>query len=145
MSKTISFKQIVKWIHPDHNPNIENSSEKMNEAVLNMDNEEALYRLAVKWELIEGDISQTDIKYKMNEGKSLQKNGSPCIILDTYWQNNKLIVILYNKDTGKYEKHQCVDEYDQNEDFLVDGIYSGSDYFTIDYNYQLIVSRRGKF
>ena len=144
MDKSINFRELVKLIHPDTNPNIENSGEKMNEATRYLDDEQALYKLAVKWGLIEDEISQTDIKYKINEGKSLQKNGSPCIILDTYWQSSKLIVILYNKDTRKYEKHQCIDEYDQNENFLVDGIYSDSDYISIDYNYQLHVSRRGK-
>ncbi len=145
MSKTISFKHLVKMIHPDTNPHIEDPGDKMQEATRYLDNEEALYRLAVKWGLIEDDISQTDIKYRINEGKHLQKDGESCIVLDSYWENSKLTVILYNKTKGgKYEKHQRTDEWDQDDNFYVDGIYMEDDYIHIDYNYQLLVSRRGK-
>lgn len=141
----MSFKQLVKLIHPDTNPNIKKSGEKMEEATRYMDDEQALYRLAVKWELIDDDLSKFDIKYRINEGKSLQKEGESCIVLDSYWENNKLTVILYNKSKGgKYEKHQRTDEWDQNEDFYVDGIYMEDDYVHIDYAYQLHISRRGK-
>lgn len=145
MSKTLSFKQLAKMIHPDTNPAIENASEKMMEATKYMDDEQTLYRLAVNWQLIDDDLSKFDIKYKINEGKHLLKDQESCIVLDTYWdKSGKLTVILYNKDRGgKYEKFQRVDEYDQNEDFFVNGIYMEDDYADIDYNYQMIKWRKG--
>lgn len=146
MSKTIPFKDLVKMIHPDSNPNIENSGEKMNEAVRNMDDEKALYRLAVKWQLIDDDNpDEFEVKYKINEGKHLLKDQESCIVLDTYKdKSNKLTVILYNKSRGgKYEKHQRIDAHDQDENFYVDGVYMNDDYESIDYKYQLMKSQRG--
>ena len=50
----ITFREIVKLIHPDSNPLITNPSEKMNDVLLNRANKMALWNLAVRWGLIDG-------------------------------------------------------------------------------------------
>lgn len=49
---TITFKQIVRLIHPDLNPTLTDPSVKMRNAVLFRDDEKALYRMGVKWGVI---------------------------------------------------------------------------------------------
>lgn len=49
---TISFREIVRLIHPDRNPNITDAGVKMKDAKLYRNDESALYRLAVAWGLI---------------------------------------------------------------------------------------------
>lgn len=48
----LTFREIVKFIHPDSNPSVVNPSEKMSEAVLNKSNKRALYNLAIRWGFI---------------------------------------------------------------------------------------------
>jgi len=52
MTDTISFRDIVKLIHPDVNPTIENASIKMTDAVRFRSNEGMLYKLGVLWGVI---------------------------------------------------------------------------------------------
>lgn len=49
---TISFREIVKLIHPDCNPNITDAGAKMRDVNQYRNDESALYRLAVMWGLI---------------------------------------------------------------------------------------------
>lgn len=52
MMSTISYKDIVKLIHPDHNPNIDDAGGKMRDARLWRKDESILYRLGVQWGVI---------------------------------------------------------------------------------------------
>ena len=52
MSDTISFRDIVKLVHPDLNPSIVDAGTKMATIKLYRDNEQALFKWAVKWGVI---------------------------------------------------------------------------------------------
>lgn len=54
MPHTITFAEIVRKIHPDLNPEIQDPGGKMVMAKRHRDNPEFLFRLAVRWGLIEG-------------------------------------------------------------------------------------------
>jgi hypothetical protein len=56
MTDTISFRDIVKLIHPDVNPTIENASIKMTDAVKFRSNEGMLYQLGVLWGVITRNV-----------------------------------------------------------------------------------------
>jgi len=49
---TISFREIVKLVHPDHNPNIQGAAEKIRDITLYRGEESVLFKLAVKWGLV---------------------------------------------------------------------------------------------
>jgi len=49
---TITFTELVKLIHPDHNPNITNPGEKMATVTRNRNNPSALFNYAVQWGLV---------------------------------------------------------------------------------------------
>ena len=74
---TISFKEIVKKIHPDLNPNIEDASEKMTTVLTYRNHPKHLYLLAVKWGLLSNN-TQTVKKYewvwKLFEGHVVHVN-----------------------------------------------------------------------
>lgn len=53
MTATISFSDIVKMIHPDHNPDIQDAGGKMADVKMFRKDEGMLYKLAVKWGLVE--------------------------------------------------------------------------------------------
>jgi hypothetical protein len=50
---TISFREIVKLIHPDHNPNITDAGSKMSDVMKYRSDEGMLYRLGVHWGVIQ--------------------------------------------------------------------------------------------
>lgn len=50
----LTFREMVKLVHPDSNPNITNSGEKMNDVMLNRSNSRALWNLACRWGLVQG-------------------------------------------------------------------------------------------
>jgi hypothetical protein len=52
MMTTLSFKELAKKIHPDHNPDILDPGTKMRLAIANRHNETALYGLAIQWGII---------------------------------------------------------------------------------------------
>ena len=52
MERTISFRELVRLIHPDINPNITNAGGKMRDAKLFRGHPEELYKLAVRWGLM---------------------------------------------------------------------------------------------
>ena len=52
MMATISFRELAKKIHPDHNPDILDPGTKMRLAIANRHNESALYGLATQWGII---------------------------------------------------------------------------------------------
>lgn len=59
MMSTISFREIVKLIHPDTNPNITEPGLKMVQVKENRGNERALYNLGVQWGVIQAPRAST--------------------------------------------------------------------------------------
>lgn len=144
MSNTLSFQDIIKWIHPDTaDSSIKDPTDKVIEATRYHNDEEALYRLAIQWRLLQDDKGDFVPQYKMNEGKNLQMNGIHCIIMETYWKNNKLTVVLYNSEKRSFQKFERADEWDQDKDFFVTGINMSDQYIDLDYKYQLMKMRSG--
>ena len=68
VAKTITFREIVRLIHPDTNPNIVDSSTKMKNAVLFRNDEEALYRMGVTWGVIHNTVKPPVKKVGMGVG-----------------------------------------------------------------------------
>ena len=60
MTETISFTEIVKLIHPDHNPSLNDFGGKMRNAKLYRDDEDTLYKLGVSWGVIVSDKTFTE-------------------------------------------------------------------------------------
>ena len=60
MTETISYREIVKLIHPDYNPNIIDAGDKIRDAKLWRKDESILYRLGVQWGVI---TPNKDVKY----------------------------------------------------------------------------------
>lgn len=52
-TNSITFKEILKLVHPDVNPDLENTTDKLNEILRFKTNEGVLYRLALDWGLVE--------------------------------------------------------------------------------------------
>ncbi|MFW6002639.1 MAG: hypothetical protein ACOCQD_04800 [archaeon] len=75
-NKTLKYFDIVKMIHPDWNPEIQDPTSKMEEATRYKDDESTLYILAVKWGLIEDDtVQKYDSKfYPIDRGKKVKIN-----------------------------------------------------------------------
>lgn len=61
MNREITFRELVKLIHPDYNPNITDAGGKMRTAVLYKDEPKELYKLGIRWGVVVGRISQTKI------------------------------------------------------------------------------------
>lgn len=59
MTGEMTFTQLVKLIHPDVNPNVQNAGDKMREAIKNRSNVSELYKLALNWGLVEPPKRQT--------------------------------------------------------------------------------------
>lgn len=55
----MTYREIVKLVHPDLNPTIENAHQKMCEVNKNKDNPTMLHNLAIRWGLMEGIESPT--------------------------------------------------------------------------------------
>lgn len=60
----ISFREIVKLVHPDTNPHVTDPSSKMSEVIKWKDNPAKLFELAVKWKLIETPQKEQKLKKK---------------------------------------------------------------------------------
>jgi hypothetical protein len=52
MANKISFRELVKLVHPDVNPGITDAGTKMRDIKLYRDNEQMLHRLGVMWGVI---------------------------------------------------------------------------------------------
>jgi hypothetical protein len=50
---TISFRELVKLIHPDHNPGVTDAGAKMSDVMKYRADEGMLYRLGVHWGVIQ--------------------------------------------------------------------------------------------
>lgn len=94
--ETINFRDLVKMIHPDLNPEVIDPGEKMVMAKRHRDNPSFLFSLAVKWGLIEGE-------------KATNTNYSDTRFDSTYYGNNDLIftcgnVVRFGRGRGKNYK-----------------------------------------
>jgi len=60
--KTITFKEIVKLIHPDINPDIKEPTNKLQQIMTWRDNPRMLYRLAEEWDILtdDADVNSVD-------------------------------------------------------------------------------------
>lgn len=65
---TMDFNTLVKMIHPDLNPNIDNPGEKMSEATKNRHNPNMLFFLAEKWGLTGNSSREKTQFHDVNEG-----------------------------------------------------------------------------
>lgn len=135
--KTMKYFDIVKLIHPDWNPDIENPSIKMEEATKNKDDEVTLYKLAVMWGLIEDDtIEKVEINYVLDRGKIVKINGKhEGIIIDIIKRQSYVEVIAHVN--GSFRKFQRKDNEDQDTDFYVIGYADDETYHDLDYKYQV--------
>ncbi len=79
MTNTISYKNIIKLIHPDLNPNISDAAEKISKVKLFYKNEIMLYKFGVEWGVIPKCIPKTIIKTvkPVNIVASNKKNYKP--------------------------------------------------------------------
>lgn len=68
MSGSINFRELVREIHPDLNPNVTDPGLKMAEAVRFKNNPEMLFRLAVRWGLREAPSGFTNTGATWNTG-----------------------------------------------------------------------------
>lgn len=135
--KTIDFFEIVKMIHPDFNPEIENPSTKMTEVTANKDDPETLYLLAVRWGLIEDDeIEKVEINYTIDRGKLVRINQQyEGIIIDFEQKKSFLEIIVHVNE--QFRKFQKKDFDDQDENFYVIGYAPEKQYNNLDYKYQM--------
>jgi len=53
MTNTITYKELMRLVHPDINPNIDDHSGKFNKIKLYYKNEEMLYKFGVEWGVID--------------------------------------------------------------------------------------------
>lgn len=56
--ETISYRELIKKVHPDLNPSIQNPGEKIAQAKKHKDNPGFLYNLGVRWGVIQGKENQ---------------------------------------------------------------------------------------
>ena len=77
MSRTITFKELVKLIHPDHNPHITDAGGKMRNAVLFKDKPEELYKLGIRWGVVLGAPSKPKTSIKPAPRTSGWDTGRP--------------------------------------------------------------------
>jgi len=140
--KTITYWNIVKMIHPDFNPEIQNPSNKMAEATAKKDDEEALYMLAVKWGLIEDDsVEKVDIQYVIDRGKLIRVDQKyEGIVIDLIKKQQFLRVIVYIN--GSFREFKRNDINDQDENFYVIGYADDEEYNNLDFKYQMIYAER---
>jgi hypothetical protein len=77
MSETITFRELVRKIHPDHNPNVQDAGDKMRQATLFRNQPEELYKLAVRWGLIAGVRPEFDLRWSEPETPRPQPQAPP--------------------------------------------------------------------
>jgi len=135
--KKISFFEIVKLIHPDFNPEIQNPEIKMTEVVANKDDEEKLYKLAVSWGIIEDDeIEKIEINYIIDRGKLVRINKQYEGIVIDFQKNGSLldVIVSINKEFRKFQRKNF---NDQDENFYIIGYASDKEYNDLDFKYQM--------
>ncbi len=141
-NKTIDFFEIVKMIHPDFNHEIQNPSVKMTEVTANKDEPEILYKLAVKWGLIEDEsIDKVEINYVIDRGKLVRVNQNyEGIVIDLIPKGSLLNIIVYVN--GGFRMFQRNDINDQDENFYIIGYADENEYNKLDFKYQMNYTQR---
>jgi hypothetical protein len=71
---TLTFRELVKMIHPDINPDIEDAGAKMSQATRHRENPSFLFRLAVQWGLIGGRESTSSENTQSSYGDTTSNN-----------------------------------------------------------------------
>lgn len=140
--KTISYFDVVKLIHPDWNPDIQNPSEKMEEATRHKNDESTLYRLAITWGLIEDDsISKVNTDYVVGRGKLVKINQKYEGIIIDFKQKGQLVdvVVWVNKEFRIFKRSNIED---QDDDFYIVGYADDNEYTKLDLKYQTMHGER---
>lgn len=93
--KTMNYFEIVKLIHPDWNPDVQNPSEKMEEATRYKKDEHTLYRLAISWGLIEDEsVSKVNNEYVIGRGKLVRINQQHEGIIVDFKQKGQMVDVI---------------------------------------------------
>lgn len=144
-NKTISYWDLVWKIHPDVAPEIQNPSEKMEEATKYKNDESTLYELAVKWGLIEDNsielFDNSNINYIIDRGKIVkidQKHEG--IIIDFVNKGSLVDVIVWINGGFRSFKRQDTDTQDDN--FYIIGNADDDEYTKLDFKYQSMYAQR---
>lgn len=144
-NKTISYWDLVWKIHPDVAPEIQNPSEKMEEATKYKNDESTLYELAVKWGLIEDNsielFDNSNINYIIDRGKIVkidQKHEG--IIIDFVNKESLVDVIVWINGGFRSFKRQDADTQDDN--FYIIGNADDDEYTKLDFKYQSMYAQR---
>lgn len=135
-NKTILYWDLVWKIHPDHTPEIQNPETKMEEATRYRNDEKQLYKLAVKWGVVEDDsIEKVDIQYNVGMGKLVKIDQQyEGIVVDVYKKNDYLnVVVCLNGGFYTYKRNK---EDPQDEFFYIMGYSDEKSYEKADFNYQ---------
>ena len=144
-TKTLKYFDIVKMIHPDWNPEIQNPTEKMEEATKYRNDESALYELAVKWGLIEDDSIElfdiSNINYIVDRGKIVKINQQyEGIIIDFVNKGSLVDVIVWIN--GGFRSFRRKDTETQDNNFYIIGNADDDEYTKLDFKYQMMHGER---
>lgn len=142
-SKTLKYFDIVKLIHPDWNPSIENPTSKMEEATRYKDDESTLYILAVKWGLVQDDsIQKYDSKfYPIDRGKKVRINQKHEGIIIDFKERGSLIDIIVWVNGG-FRAFPRKNTEDQDDNFYILGNADDNEYTKLDFRYQSMYGER---
>ena len=134
--QTISYFSLIKYLHPDWNPDIENPETKMEEATRYRNDEKQLYKLAVKWGVVEDDsIEKVDIQYNVGMGKLVKIDQQyEGIVVDVYEKKGHLNVVVFLN--GGFYTYKRDKDSPQDEFFYIMGYSDEKSYEKADFNYQ---------
>ena len=134
--QTISYFGLIKYLHPDWNPDIENPETKMEEATRYRNDEKQLYKLAVKWGVVEDDsIEKVDIQYNVGMGKLVKIDQQyEGIVVDVYEKKEHLNVVVFLN--GGFYTYKRDKDIPQDEFFYIMGYSDEKSYEKADFNYQ---------
>lgn len=144
-SKTLGYFDIVKLIHPDWNPEVQNPTEKMEEATRYKNDESTLYELAVKWGFIEDNSIQlfdnTNTDYIIDRGKIVKINQKyEGIIIDFVEKGSLINVIVWIN--GGFRSFRRQDTETQDDNFYIVGNADDDEYTKLDFKYQMMHAER---
>lgn len=104
MTEQISFTDLVRMIHPDSNPEIQDAGAKMSLATKNRNNPHELFRLAVRWGLIEGKVEDKIFSIKI--GSVLQFTTGRRVIVVAF---DRHLVIMVDLVTNSAFQFACTE------------------------------------
>ena len=139
-NKTMSYFDIVKLLHPDLNPDIEDPHIKMEKAIQFRTDEKALYKLACQWKLIDDGEKSFTPEYTIEEGKIIKIDGKNGIIVDVKRYNHYIDIYVWLD--GSFKKFKKEGIKDQDEKFYVVGYAPEQEYMDADLKYQMIIMNK---